>query len=95
MKYYYNGQKIRTSENEYNYALLFVGKDGTYKTCKCSKSYDACEQELNYKTKAETIANQTGQTIEEVFKNRKYKLWSGQLYKRENYIIVKLEKVNA
>ena len=29
MKYYYNGQKIRTSENEYNYALLFVGKDGT------------------------------------------------------------------
>lgn len=22
MKYYYNGQKIRTSENEYNYALL-------------------------------------------------------------------------
>ena len=95
MKYYYNGQRIRTSENEYNYALLFVGKDGTYKTCKCSNTYDACEKELNYKTKAETIANQLGQTIEEVYKSRKYKLCSSQLFKRENYIIVKLEKVNA
>ena len=95
MKYYYNGQKIRTSQNDYKYALLFVGKDGTYKTCKCSKSYEACEKELNYKTKAETIANQLGQTIEEVYKSRKYKLCSSQLCKRENYIIVKLDKVNA
>lgn len=95
MKYYYNGQKIRTSNNKYKYALLFVGKDGTYKTCKCSKSYDACEKELNYKTKAETIAIQLGQTIEEVYKSRKYKLCSSQLCKRENYIIVKLEMVNA
>ncbi len=91
MKYYYNGQKIRTSDNEYNFALLFKCKDGTFKACKCSRSYEACEKELNYKTKAETIANQTGQTIKEVWESGKYRLWSSQLCERKNYIIVKLE----
>ena len=87
--YYYDGFKVRASENAYKYALLFKCEDGTYKTCKCSASYENCVKELNYKTKAETIANQQNITIEEAYK--KYNLWSSQLCKRENYIIVKLE----
>lgn len=90
VKYYYENQLIRTSENDtYEYALLFVCKDGTFKTCKCSTKYANCLKELNYKTKAETLAKQHGITIEEAYK--KFGLWSSQLCRRENYIIVKLE----
>ena len=90
-KYYYNKQLVRSSESEYKYALLFKRKDGTFKTCKCSKSYDLCVKELNYKTKAETIGQKLGLTIEEVWNLREYVLCSSQLCKRENYIIVELE----
>lgn len=47
---------------------------------------------LNYKTKAETIANQIGATIKDVWNNGKYNLWSDQLGKKEDYIIVELER---
>lgn len=91
-KYYYNNQLIRTSENEYKYALLFKHEDGTYEAYRCSSSYDLCLKELNHKTKAETIAKATGATIKEVYYNKKYRLWSSQLYKREDFIIVELEQ---
>lgn len=91
-KYYYNNQLVRSSENEYKYALLFKGENGTYKTCKCSSSYDACLKELNYKTRAETISKQTGLSFDEIWKSRKYNLCSSQFCERENYIIVELEQ---
>lgn len=89
--YYYNGQKIRTSGNEYKYALLYICKDGTFKTKKCSATYKGCETELNRITRAETIANETGLTIEQVWESGKYHLWSDQLEQRKNYIIAELE----
>lgn len=87
--YYYNGFKVRSSNNDYKFALLKI-VNGTFKTCKCSKSYEACLNHLDYITKAEELANQDNITIHEAW--CKYHLWSSQCEERKNYIIVELEQ---
>lgn len=48
--YYYKGQKIRTSEHDYKYALI-VEFEGKIYVKKCSSTYQGCEAELNRLTK--------------------------------------------
>lgn len=94
MKFYYNGNLIRTSKtHEYRYALLFVREDGTYRALRCSAERKSCVQEFDRRTRAEQIAKQTGMTIDEVWNSRKYPdLWSDQLYRKDELIVVELER---
>lgn len=48
--YYYNGQKIRTSENDYKYALICESEGKIY-VKRCSVNRKGCEAELNRLTK--------------------------------------------
>lgn len=90
MKYYYNGQLVRTSDNDYDYALLSIRKDGTYKTFACSKNYESLLKKYRYMTKAERLANENGITIEEAY--NKFRLFTSQCYKSAPLAVVKLEK---
>ncbi len=89
-KYYYNNQLIRTSKSrdDYKYALLKIREDGTYIVFRCSAKYELCQKDLEHYTKAETIANQLGITIKEVWE--KGNLWSSQLHSRKDFIIAEL-----
>lgn len=52
MKYYYQNQLIRTSDNDYKYALIVKPDgDGKIYVKKCSSTHKGCETELNRITK--------------------------------------------
>lgn len=45
MKFYYNGQLMRTSKtHNYAYACVTIGKDGKYRCCGCSATYAGAEK---------------------------------------------------
>lgn len=48
MKYYYNGIKVKTSNNTYTHAVVRIGESGT-KVIACCSRYDLAVKRLNKK----------------------------------------------
>ena len=46
-KYYYKDILIRTSNNDYNFALIIENENGSVCIFRCSETYQGCEKELN------------------------------------------------
>lgn len=46
-KYYYKDQLVRTSEREYEYAVIIEKEDGTICTMSCNATRVLAEKELN------------------------------------------------
>lgn len=87
IKYYYTNEEgtkilVRTSANEYSYALVYKKATDNKGTIKCSAKLEAIEKEYRWRTAGYGVTDE----------KTKRHLWSDQFNNPEDIAIVKLEK---